>query len=190
MGTALNLADCYERDGRTASAYVAFGDAAAFARRVGDSDRADEAARRADALAPKLVKLAVTVPEPSRVQGLAVLRDGLPLAPTLWGTAIAVDPGEHIVEAKAPGRSSWKTTVKLDVPGVVQSVQVPVLDESRVPPPPGKPRNGWRESSWAALGLVRLAQRLVWRLPRDERTTSPNSIAYRMIRTSASTRKA
>lgn len=138
VGTALNLADCYERIGRTASAYVAFGDAATLARRSGDPDRAGEAERRADALQPRLVKLAVNVPEPSRVQGLTVLRDGQPLAPTLWGTAIPVDPGEHVVEAKAPDRVPWKSTVKLDVPGTVESIAVPVLDEIRKPPPPGK----------------------------------------------------
>ncbi len=138
VGTALNLADCYELTGRTASAYIAFGDAATLARRSGDVSRAEEAERRADALQSKLVKLAVTVPEPSRMQGLTILRDGQPLAPTLWGTAIPVDPGEHVVEAKAPERVPWKTTAKLDVSGTTQSIAVPVLGEVRHPPPPGK----------------------------------------------------
>jgi len=134
-GTALNLGDCYELIGRTASAYVAFGDAATLARRSGDTGRAEEAERRADALAPKLVRLAVNVPEPSRVQGLEVFRDGQPLAKTLWGTAIPVDPGEHVVEARAPERVPWKGVVKLDAPGAVQTLEVPKLDEVRRPLP-------------------------------------------------------
>jgi hypothetical protein len=139
IGTALNLGDCYERVGRTASAYVAFGDAATLARRSGDTARAEEANRRADVLQPKLVRLAVNVPESSRLQGLAIVRDGQPVAPTLWGTPIPVDPGEHVVEAKAPERVPWKTTLKLDVPGTTGHVAVPLLGEIQHPPPPGKP---------------------------------------------------
>lgn len=137
-GTALNLGDCFERIGRTASAYVAFGDAATLARRSGDASRAEEAESRADALAPKLVKLAISVPESSRVQGLEVFRDGQPLAQTLWGTAVPVDPGEHVVEGKAPERVPWKSSVTLDVPGTVRKVELPKLDEIQRPPPPGK----------------------------------------------------
>lgn len=157
VGTALNLADCYERVGRTASAYIAFGDAATLARRSGDPSRAEEAERRADALAPKLVKLAVTVPEPSRVEGLTVLRDGQPLAPALWGTAIPVDPGEHVVEAKAPDRVPWKTTVKLDVPGTVQPISVPVLAEVERPPPPEKTAQRVAGIVVGSVGLAALA---------------------------------
>lgn len=138
VGTALNLADCYERIGHTASAYLGFGDAAALARRTGDSERAAEADRRADALQPKLVRIAVNVPESSRIKGLVVLRDGQPVASTLWGTPIPVDPGEHVIEAKAIDRIPWKTTLKLEVPGTTELVAVPVLAEIEHPINTGK----------------------------------------------------
>src|SRR5690348_15501816 len=39
LGTSLNLADCYEKSGRTASAWAEFRDAASAAHRVGSKDR-------------------------------------------------------------------------------------------------------------------------------------------------------
>src|SRR5687768_6154338 len=39
LGTSLNLADCYEKSGKTASAWAEFRDAAAAAHRVGSKDR-------------------------------------------------------------------------------------------------------------------------------------------------------
>lgn len=157
VGTALNLADCFERIGRTASAYVAFGDAAALAKRSGDTARAEEAERRADAMQAKLVRLAVNVPVASRFEGLTVLRDGQPLAPSLWGTPIAVDPGEHSIEAKAPGRVPWKSAVKLDVPGTTQQVSVPLLAEVKIPPPPGKTAQRIAGIVVGSVGLAGLA---------------------------------
>jgi tetratricopeptide (TPR) repeat protein len=136
-GTALNLGDCLEKIGRAASAYVAFGDAATLARRVGDNARAEEAERRAEALQPKLVRLAVNVPEASRFKGLAVSRDGQPLPPTQWGMPVPVDPGDHVVEATAPGRTPWRKTVPLTIPGTAH-VTVPPLAEVQHPPPRGR----------------------------------------------------
>jgi uncharacterized protein HemY len=39
LGTSLNLADCYDKSGRTASAWAESRDAAAAAHRVGSKDR-------------------------------------------------------------------------------------------------------------------------------------------------------
>ena len=39
LGTSLNLADCYEKLGKTASAWAEFRDAAAAAHRVGSKER-------------------------------------------------------------------------------------------------------------------------------------------------------
>src|SRR5262245_29076470 len=56
-GTLLNLADCYERLGRTASAWATFRAAAAEARARGKAARDEEARARAAALEPRLSKL-------------------------------------------------------------------------------------------------------------------------------------
>ncbi|MDC3960753.1 hypothetical protein KEG38_43270 [Polyangium jinanense] len=157
VGTALNLADCYERTNRTASAYITFEDAAALARRTGDTARAEEAERRAQALQPKLVRLAVNVPEPHRIPGLTILRDGQPLPQAQWGTPVPVDPGEHVVEAKAPDRTPWKKTVQLTTPGTVEQLAVPLLGEVERPPPPGRTAQRVAGIVVGSVGLAGLA---------------------------------
>jgi hypothetical protein len=140
-GTALNLGDCLEQLGRTASAYGAFDEAAALARRASDLPREDEARRRRMALEPKLSKITVIIPAASRIAGLSVLRDGRLLGAGQWDEAVPVDPGSHTIEARAPGRLPWKTTVQVAaVPGTVQ-VTVPELsiDKPVDAPPDGRP---------------------------------------------------
>src|SRR5829696_5855787 len=56
IGTLLNLADCHEKNGQTASAWARFREAAEAARRAGDATREKVAARRASALDEKLSK--------------------------------------------------------------------------------------------------------------------------------------
>src|SRR5262245_23680809 len=62
LGTQLNLANCYERLGKLASAYTWFSRVAAGARAAGQGQRAEVAQARADALRPKLTKLVIVVP--------------------------------------------------------------------------------------------------------------------------------
>lgn len=159
-GTALNLGDCYEHLGRTASAYVAFGDAATLARRAGDTARADEADRRADVLQPKLMRLAISVSEPNRLPGLVVLRDGVALPQNQFGTPIPVDPGDHVIEALAPQHMPWKTTVKLGTPGTTEQITVPLLTKIVPPPPPGKPAMRVTGVVLGSVGLASLATSL------------------------------
>jgi tetratricopeptide (TPR) repeat protein len=130
--TASNLGTCYERMDRTASARQAFLKASDLARKKGDAERAEEAYRRADALAPRLTFLTVVVPEQNRVAGLTVRRDSDALGVELWDTPVPVDPGEHTVEATATGRRSWKKTIRVDAPGKVD-VHVPALEQIVAP---------------------------------------------------------
>lgn len=141
-GTLLNLADCYERIGRTASAWELFLDVAALAQSAGRAQHETLARARAGALEPKLSRLRVTVSAPSK--GLSVHRDGIVLQPSEWGTAFPVDPGQHVIEASAPDK--WDFRVMRYVPpgAAVVTVNVPALvDRSRpapqAPPPPKAP---------------------------------------------------
>jgi len=61
------------------------------------------------------------------VPGVAVRRDGQVLGEGLMGSAVPVDPGEHTIEASAPGRKAWKTTVKIDAKAAVTIIDVPEL---------------------------------------------------------------
>jgi serine/threonine-protein kinase len=100
-GTSLNLADCYARLGRTATAWVTFVDAAADARREHDDFREHEATTRADALAPKLSRLRVHVI--SRPQSAHVEIDGAAIPDDVSETSLPVDPGSRRVRVSAEG---------------------------------------------------------------------------------------
>src|SRR5688572_8317290 len=110
-GTLLNLGDCYEHQGRIASAWTMFLEAAAAARLTGNADRDRAARERAAALDPRLARVTVRVAE--KTAGLEVRRDGVIVRPAQWGTAIPIDAGAHTIVATAPGRQPWQTTVTL-----------------------------------------------------------------------------
>jgi len=135
-GTAYNLARCYEVSGRVASAWATYQEAARLARADKDAARAEKAREAHEALAPRLARLTVVVPEAHRLVGLEVVRDGLVLAPSAWDVAVPVDPGDHVIVARAPGRRPWRQAVTIGEERVNESVTVPLLE---VEPPPSSP---------------------------------------------------
>ncbi|HTB56413.1 MAG TPA: tetratricopeptide repeat protein [Polyangia bacterium] len=124
-GILLNLADCHEKIGRTASAWTEFGEAAAVAKRTNRDDDAEEATRRQGALEPSLPRLTIRVAH--AVPGLGVKRDGAPIAPAAWGAALPVDPGAHEIRAEAAGFEPWIGSATVSTPGQVVTVDVPEL---------------------------------------------------------------
>ncbi len=144
-GTLLNLAKCYEKNGQSASAWVTFKDAEAVSRRTGHQDWAGMAHDRAQALAPKLLRLTINVPPTSEVDGLQLTRDGSLLARSEWNTPIPVDPGSHTVEATAPSTRKWTTSVTVDPSSTSAVVTIPQLEVERqapvatTKPPPATP---------------------------------------------------
>jgi len=132
--TLLNLANCYEKTGRTATAWVTYKEAASAANVARRGDLLVTAQKRATALEPNLSKLQVTVSTP--VDGLEVKRDGTVVGQSELGTAIPVDPGTHTIEASAPKKLAWATQVDVKEPGKTVSVTVPTLQDAPAPPPP------------------------------------------------------
>jgi hypothetical protein len=125
-GTLLNLADCYEQLGKTATAWASFRAAAAAARLKGQDARAEEALARALALEPRLSRLRVVVT--LRVASMTILRGEAIVEPSLWGVAVPVDPGTHVVRARAPDHHEFEREVEVAAgPGVVEVV-VPELE--------------------------------------------------------------
>jgi hypothetical protein len=135
MGTKFHLAECYEHPGRIASAWADFLSVAAAAKNAGQGQREKAARDRAAAIEPKLSRLTIGVPAPSRVAGLAVKRDDIELGQAQWGEAMPVDPGEHLVSATAPGKRPWKAIVEIDGIAGAAKVIVPPLDDEPAPPP-------------------------------------------------------
>ena len=132
LGTLLNLADCWEHVGKTASAWARFLDVAAEAQRSGQSAREKVARTRASSLEPKLSRLTLEVR--GAVPGLEVRRDGIVVGSPSWGVAVPTDPGKHVVEAQAPDKALWTTTVDVPASGHAVVVEVPPLgDRAREP---------------------------------------------------------
>jgi serine/threonine-protein kinase len=134
IGVTLYLADCYQRLGKTASAWTEFRSAEALARAHKDK-RAELARLRAQALEAQLARITVRVA--TSLSSADVTLDGLPLAVDAWGTAMPVDPGDHVVIAHS-GPKHREFTVHVDADKPVATVDVDSLDEPAAPaePPP------------------------------------------------------
>src|SRR5262245_38236702 len=123
IGALLNVADCHEQVGRTATAWAEFRESDELATKRRDP-RAAYARERAEALVGKLAKLRVTVPA---IAGLVLRRDGIDL--TLFvGHELPVDPGDHVITASAPHRVEWKTTVTIAAEPTTTQLEVPALE--------------------------------------------------------------
>jgi serine/threonine-protein kinase len=149
VGTLLNLAECYEKSGRTASAWATYLEAQGAAERGQQPARATFAAEHARALAPHLARITIKVGVAARVPGLEVAYDDHALGPGAWGSAVPLDPGPHVIAARAPGREPWSARVELG-PEQARLVEVPVL----VPPAAEQPArpSAPAATAWPAIG--------------------------------------
>lgn len=155
VGTLLNLADCYERNGQTATAWVRFREAIALSQRAGRTDRERTAEGRASALAPRLTKLRISAKE----EGVKVLRDGTELDGAEYNTAIPVDPGAHTIRVEGEGREPWILTLDVVGEGNVTNVEVPRLKRA---PLPGQPRDNENPGSiQRTVGIVAMGAGVV-----------------------------
>lgn len=130
VGTMLNLADCLEKQGKLAKAWVSWGDARDQAKKEGDQPRADLAARRQKELDPRVPRLSVTVK--GDVGGLAVYRDDIALEPASFGVPLPVDPGKHAITL----RRGTNVLKEQSVDSKEKAKDEVTLDATDVPPPP------------------------------------------------------
>ncbi len=129
-GTLLNLADCYDKEGKTALAWSTFKDALVAAQRDGRSDRIEYANQHIAALEHRLTRLTVNVSAAAHAPGLVVTVDGSPLGDAAWGVALPVDPGKHVVRAEAAGKKPFETSVDLSsASGAPTSVDISPLED-------------------------------------------------------------
>ena len=136
VGTMLNLADCYEKNGQTASAWAGFRAAAEAANAEKQPDREDIAREREIALLPQLAHLAILPPQHGLPPGSEVHRDGILVSPWLWSSPVPVDPGDHVVVVAAPGKVDYSATVHVPKqPPLTIVARVPALQDRPAPPP-------------------------------------------------------
>jgi hypothetical protein len=125
------LADCWEKLGRTASAWTTFLTVTSRSREAGDDKRERAARKRADGLEKRLVRFKVNVS--SEVDGLEVRRNGQLVGRAMWGTAVPVDPGTYEFSASAPGYLTFETSLNASSPGRVFEINIPELSRKSVP---------------------------------------------------------
>lgn len=124
LGTLLNLAACHEREGKTATAWAEFSDAAQTAQRAGDA-RHEFASSRVVALSKKLSRLTIQLEDG---EGVEVTVNGQRLGSGAWGSAIPLDPGSYTVRATKPGAEPWSETVVIPPGPSEQTLEVPGLE--------------------------------------------------------------
>jgi hypothetical protein len=164
LGTLLHLGDCYEKAGKTASAWGAFKDAVEISAARKDA-REERARQRLDALENKVPKLSIVVTS-GEPEGIEVRQDGEVVSRVAWGTASPVDPGKHAFTAKAPRYKTWSKNVDVPSTGDTVQVTVPQLEPETAEKPsvqtpaaqPGEPVIATpvaaRESHTPVLGYV------------------------------------
>lgn len=130
FGTQYNLALCYDKIGRLASAW---GELTELAAKDPNAARRADAEKRAKALEPRLVRLLIVIKQ--RVPGLKVMRDDSDVT-AFMGVATPVDPGMSKLTASAPGYKPWSLDVTLQGEGSTITVDVPPLEKAPEPPPP------------------------------------------------------
>ncbi len=144
-GTLLNLAICYEKAGRLATAWSTWREAASSARAAGQSDREQHAREMADQLEGQLARLTIVVEgKDSLPAEFSLTQDGTKQPAAAWGVSLPVDAGTHHFQASAPGYLSWNEDFDV-TDGATVSVHVPPLavdpDAAASAPPEEPPQD-------------------------------------------------
>lgn len=127
-GVLLNLAECYEKLGRSASAWSTWREAEFVARSQHHADDESYAAKRVRELEPQLSYLTLSVARENRQSDLAITRNGTPVPTAAWSSPIPIDPGPQHIEARAAGFRTWQTQLVLGDRADRQAIQIPMLD--------------------------------------------------------------
>jgi len=199
LGTMLRLADCYDRIGKTASAWALFEEAASVAQARGERPREAAARERVVDIGKRLSRLKVQIASGAPA-GLVIKLNGTSIPRASWDGTIPVDPGDQVVEASAPGFQAWTghaaapagpATTQLEVPAltaVPASAQpaaadaLSVRDSTRTPSDTGQTQRtvalvvgGVGVASWVVAGVTSYLASARNHDSRDQcRTSDPN----------------
>jgi hypothetical protein len=132
LGTLLFLGECYDKLGKSASAWRAFSEAARLASRKSDEERGRLARIRASALEPAVPQLRVRVaPETRALPSVEYTLNGLELPARDLEQPLRVDPGRALLRVTAPGHQRWETEIGILEGGSFAVVDVPELAPER-----------------------------------------------------------
>ncbi|MBX3220150.1 MAG: hypothetical protein KF795_06485 [Labilithrix sp.] len=140
-GTQINLAVCFEKQKKWASAWTWYRSAGGLAQQRGQSEREKLAQEAATRIKPQIHYVVVSVKEP--LTDLVVRRDGVEVTIALAGKEVPlpIDPGEHKIEVSARGKLPWSTILQVADNASTDRVEVPKLADAPVEqtPPGGDP---------------------------------------------------
>jgi hypothetical protein len=128
VGALLNVARCHQAQGKIASAWSEYKEAASLADRMGQPDRKVGALEYVAELEPRLARISVRVDQP--VANLEVKRGDIVLPPGSYGVAAPVDPGTYVIVASAPGYAPFTTSVTIVTEREQKEVVVPALTKA------------------------------------------------------------
>jgi len=161
--TLLNIARCYEHDGKLALAWSAYQRALVINRETQGAERKkaleDVAQKGLAQIEPRLPRIRIEV-KGGAPSGLRITHNGKDVPEAMLGTQIPVDPGSQSISADAPGYEPFMTTVDASE-GKVVDVAVELASEG------SGSGGGARMPVWAwaagGAGVVLLAGAAVFR---------------------------
>ena len=138
--TRLNQANCREKNGQLATAWGHFLEAEREARNLGTPDSKQlqkVASTRAAGLEKRVSTLQINVPaEVMKLPGLEIWRNRDAVDPASLNVALPIDGGTYTVAIRSLRSREWTTTVSIANEKDVKAVDVPMIVETKPPPPP------------------------------------------------------
>lgn len=131
-GTQINLALCYEKQKKWASAWTWYRSAVGLAQQRGQKEREQLAEEAANRIKAQLHYIVISVKDPP--PGLVVKRDGAEVVTMVAGKEVPlpIDPGEHVIEVSAPGKKPWSQTIQIADDAKTDRIDVPKLEDAPV----------------------------------------------------------
>jgi len=157
-GALFTEAECEAKWGRIASALAHYEEYLVVYARLPESEQRAQQARQSAAIAQKIalgpqvphltVRLATSAPKETIVE-----RDGRLVDRSQLGAPVPVDPGEHVVIARAPGRAEQRQSVVLSA-GETKQVELAVAPPTAALPAATTPKPVERPVSHGGLAYV------------------------------------
>jgi len=140
LGNRFHAAYCLEMTGKLASALTEYESVDKAAREQNKQDVIEQTRARAEPLRARVPQLGLRLVPPV-ASGIEVLLDGALVAPALLdGKTFRADPGDHVVNARAPDHEPFTKELHLDGGGAT-TVDITLLPRAReAAPPPEPPR--------------------------------------------------
>jgi hypothetical protein len=132
LGSLLNLAFCYEKEGRVWQAWLSFKEAELRAQAAGQKDRAAFAKQRMSDLEKQLAKAVVKIKDGQPIDQLSIEDHHVPDGHK--GTPFAVEPGLRKVTFFRRGKKPITKEIRFEKKGV-QGIEVPANFEDADPEP-------------------------------------------------------